>query len=127
MSERSNGKKNAGTTLDLLGDDEPAKPRAARKPALSPAPTAASDTEPGGALFGGEDVDLTAKHPADVPVGSFPAPSQIAQAAEPDPFGEEDPFEDSVMARMLADEPTPIASPLRPPAKISKCQPKPPL
>ncbi len=114
MPERSSGKKStAGTTLDLLGDDEPVKPRAARKPAPTPAPIAAPDTEPGGALFGGEDVDLTAKHPADVPVGSFPAPSQIAQAAEADPFGEEDPFEDSVMARMLADEPVPIASPLR--------------
>jgi len=112
MPERSSGKKNtAATTLDLLGDDEPVKPRAARKPAPTPAP--APDTEPGGALFGGEDVDMSAKHPADVPIGTFPAPSQIAQAAEADPFGEEDPFEDSVMARMLADEPAPIASPLR--------------
>ncbi len=114
MPERSNGKKNTtGTTLDLLGDEEPMKPRAARKPAPTLAPLTAPDTEPAGALFGGEDVDLTARHPADVPVGSFPAPSQIAQAAESDPFGEEDPFEDSVMARMLADEPAPIASPLR--------------
>ena len=111
MSERSNGKKNAGTTLDLLGDDETAKPRTARKAA--PAPLTAPEPEMGGALFGGEDVDMEAKHPANVPVGSFPAPSQIAQAAEADPFGEEDPFEDSVMARMLADEPAPIASPLR--------------
>ena len=113
MSERNNGKKNtAGTTLDLLGD-EPVKPRAARKPTLAPAPVSAPEPDAGGALFGGEDVDMEAKHPANVPVGKFPAPSQIAQATEADPFGEEDPFEDSVMARMLADEPTPIASPLR--------------
>ena len=111
MPERNNGKKNAaGTTLDLLGE-EPVKPRAVRKPA--PAPVTAPEPEMGGALFGGEDVDMEAKHPANVPVGNFPAPSQIAQAADPDPFGEEDPFEDSVMARMLADEPAPIASPLR--------------
>ena len=116
MSERSNGKKStAGTTLDLLGDDEPVKPRAARKAAPAPAPLTAPtpETQAGGALFGGGDVDLEARHPADVPLGNFPAPSQIAQATEPDPFGEEDPFEDSVMARMLADEPAPIASPLR--------------
>lgn len=112
MPERSNGKKStAGTTLDLLGDDEPVKPRAARKPAPALAPSV--EPQVGGALFGGDDVDLEARHPADVPVGNFPAPSQIAQAAEADPFGEEDPFEDSVMARMLADEPAPIASPLR--------------
>ena len=98
MPERNNGKKNAaGTTLDLLGE-EPVKPRAVRKPA--PAPVTAPEPEMGGALFGGEDVDMEARHPADVPVGNFPAPSQIAQAAELDPFGEEDPFEDSVMARM---------------------------
>ena len=117
MPEKSNGKKNGlGTTLDLMGDDEAVKPRPARKPA---APVQAAETFPsdtGGALFGGDDVDLDARHPADVPVGGFPAPSQIAQVTDSsDPFadGEEDPFEDSVMARMLADEPAPLSSPLR--------------
>ena len=116
MSEKSNGKKNgSGTTLDLMGDDEAVKPRAARKTAAPvSAPESALPTETGGALFGGDDVDLEARHPADVPVGGFPAPSQIAQVTESaDPFGEEDPFEDSVMARMLADEPAPLTSPLR--------------
>jgi len=111
MAERSNGKKAAGTTLDLMGDEETPKPRAARKAA---APVPAPDS--GGALFGGDEVDLDARHPADVPVGDFPAPSQIAQVSAPDdadPFGEDDPFEDTVMARMLADEPAPLASPLR--------------
>ena len=117
MPEKSNGKKNgSGTTLDLMGDDEAVKPRPARKPA---APASVAETTPmdtGGALFGGDDVDLGARHPADVPVGGYPAPSQIAQVADnSDPFadGEEDPFEDSVMARMLADEPAPLLSPLR--------------
>ena len=110
MAERSNGKKAAsGTTLDLMGDDEAAKPRAARKPAAVSSPI-----ETAGALFGGDEVDLDARHPADVPVGNFPAPSQIAQISDTaDPFGEDDPFEDSVMARMLADEPVPLLSPLR--------------
>jgi len=114
MAERSNGKKAAsGTTLDLMGDEEAPKPRAARK-AAAPAP--AAPVEDGGALFGGDEVDLDARHPADVPVGDFPAPSQIAQTLAPDdadPFGEDDPFEDTVMARMLADAPAPLASPLR--------------
>ena len=114
MAERSNGKKStSGTTLDLMGDEEPAPPRAARKVAAPSAP--AVHAEAGSALFGGDEVDLGARHPADVPVGNFPAPSQIAQVAESagDPFGEDDPFEDTVMARMLADEPSPLASPLR--------------
>ena len=123
MAEKSNGKKNgSGTTLDLMGDEEAARPRSARKApaAAQAAETAPNETlsaETGGALFGGDDVDLEARHPADVPALGFPAPSQIAQAAEPDPFaddgGEDDPFEDSVMARMLADEPAPLLSPLR--------------
>ena len=114
MAEKSGKKNGSGTTLDLMGDDEAVKPRPARKaaapmPAAEPAPV-----ETGGALFGGEDVDLAARHPADVPVVGYPAPSQIAQVSEAaDPFAEEDPFEDSVMARMLADEPAPLASPLR--------------
>ena len=113
MAERSNGKKSmSGTTLDLMGDEEPARPRAARRaaPAAQAAPA-----EMGGALFGGDDVDLGARHPADVPVGNFPAPSQIAQLGgdAADPFGEDDPFEDTVMARMLAADPAPLASPLR--------------
>jgi len=118
MAERSNGKKNtSGTTLDLMGEEEPAPPRAARK-AAAPAPVVAAQaapTEVGGALFGGDEVDLDARHPADVPVGNFPAPSQIAQVDEDagDPFAEDDPFEDTVMARMLADEPAPLSSPLR--------------
>ncbi len=118
MAERSNGKKStSGTTLDLMGEEEPAPPRAARK-AAAPAPAQAAPAETGGALFGGDEVDLDARHPADVPVGNFPAPSQIAQAAPADadagdPFAEDDPFEDTVMARMLADEPAPLASPLR--------------
>ncbi len=117
MPEKSNGKKNgSGTTLDLMGDDEAVKPRPARKPAapVQAAETVSADT--GGALFGGDDVDLDARHPADVPALGFPAPSQIAQVSEnSDPFadGEEDPFEDTVMARMLADEPAPLLSPLR--------------
>ncbi len=115
MAERSNGKKStSGTTLDLMGDEEPAPPRAARK-AAAPAPAAqAAPADIGGALFGGDEVDLDARHPADVPVGNFPAPSQIAQLDDAsDPFAEDDPFEDTVMARMLADEPAPLASPLR--------------
>ena len=119
MPEKSNGKKNgSGTTLDLMGDDEAIKPRPARKP-VAPilAATAFAPMDTGGALFGGDDVDLGARHPADVPVVGFPAPSQIAQVSEnSDPFadgGEEDPFEDTVMARMLADEPAPLLSPLR--------------
>ena len=118
MAERSNGKKStSGTTLDLMGEEEPAPPRAARK-AAAPAPVVAAQaapTEVGGALFGGDEVDLDARHPADVPVGNFPAPSQIAQVDEGagDPFAEDDPFEDTVMARMLADEPAPLSSPLR--------------
>jgi len=116
MAERGNGKKStSGTTLDLMDDEEPAQPRAARRPA-APAPAAqAAPAEMGGALFGGDEVDLDARHPADVPVGNFPAPSQIAQLDGDvgDPFGEDDPFEDTVMARMLADEPAPLASPLR--------------
>ena len=115
MAERSNGKKStSGTTLDLMGDEEPAPPRAARRAAV-PAQTAqAAPSEVGGALFGGDEVDLDARHPADVPVGNFPAPSQIARLEDaPDPFAEDDPFEDTVMARMLADEPAPLASPLR--------------
>ena len=123
MPEKSNGKKNgSGTTLDLMGDDEAIKPRPARKSA-APALAASESTlmgiapmDTGGALFGGDDVDLDARHPADVPVVGFPAPSQIAQISESaDPFAEseEDPFEDTVMARMLADEPAPLLSPLR--------------
>ena len=115
MAERSNGKKStSGTTLDLMGDEESAPPRTARK-AAAPAPAAqAAPIEAGGALFGGDEVDLDARHPADVPIGNFPAPSQIAQLGDAsDPFGEDDPFEDTVMARMLADEPAPLASPLR--------------
>ncbi len=123
MPEKSNGKKNgSGTTLDLMGDDEAVKPRPARKSA-APALAASESTlmgiapmDTGGALFGGDDVDLDARHPADVPVVGFPAPSQIAQISESaDPFAEseEDPFEDTVMARMLADEPAPLLSPLR--------------
>ena len=118
MPEKSNGKKNgSGTTLDLMGDDEAVKPRPARKSAAPVHAAEAAPVETGGALFGGDDVDLAARHPADVPVGGYPAPSQIAQVSESsDPFadgGEEDPFEDSVMARMLADEPAPLLSPLR--------------
>ena len=115
MAERSNGKKNtSGTTLDLMGDEEPALPRAARKAAVSAPAAQATPVETGGALFGGDEVDLGARHPANVPVGNFPAPSQIAQREDAsDPFAEDDPFEDTVMARMLADEPVPLASPLR--------------
>ena len=115
MAERSNGKKNtSGTTLDLMGDEEPALPRAARKAAVSAPAAQATPIETGGALFGGDEVDLGARHPANVPVGNFPAPSQIAQREDAsDPFAEDDPFEDTVMARMLADEPVPLASPLR--------------
>ena len=121
MAEKSSKKNGSGTTLDLMGDEEAQAPRPARKaaaptPSVEPAPVIVSEAD--GALFGGEDVDLEARHPADVPVSGFPAPSQIALVAEPqpmeaDPFGEEDPFEDSVMARMLADEPAPLLSPLR--------------
>ena len=112
MAERSNGKKAAGgTTLDLMADEETPQPKAAHK---APTPVAAQPAPAGGALFGGDEVDADAKHPADVPVGNFPAPSQIAQVADSeDPFTEDDPFEDTVMARMLADEPAPLASPLR--------------
>jgi len=121
MAEKSSKKSGSGTTLDLMGEDEPVTPRPARKTAVlasqaEPAPVVVSEAD--GALFGGDDVDLEARHPADVPVSGFPAPSQIAQVpeaqmTEPDPFAEEDPFEDSVMARMLADEPAPLLSPLR--------------
>ena len=115
MAERSNGKKNtSGTTLDLMGDEEPTLPRAARKAAVSAPAAQATPVETGGALFGGDEVDLGARHPANVPVGNFPAPSQIAQREDAsDPFAEDDPFEDTMMARMLADEPVPLASPLR--------------
>jgi len=115
MAERSNGRKEmSGSTLNLMEEDEPVKARAPRKAAAAPVAVTAS-AEPGAALFGGDEVDADAKHPAHVPVGNFPAPSQIAQREEApaDPFGEEDPFEDTVMARMLADEPAPLASPLR--------------
>ena len=123
MPEKSNGKKSgSGTTLDLMGDDEAVKPRPARKSAALALAASGSTLmgiapmDTGGALFGGDDVDLDARHPADVPVVGFPAPSQIAQISESaDPFAdsEEDPFEDTVMARMLADEPAPLLSPLR--------------
>jgi len=121
MAEKSSKKNGSGTTLDLMGDDDAAVPRPARKTAASTPPAEPASvvvSEAGGALFGGEDVDLDARHPADVPVVGYPAPSQIAlvpesQTTEADPFGEEDPFEDSVMARMLADEPAPLTSPLR--------------
>ena len=126
MPEKSTGKKNgAGTTLDLMGDEEAAKPKPARKPAAQAqaaeaAPSETNTGDGGGALFGGDEVDLDARHPADVPVVGYPAPSQIAQVSgAADPFadddggGEEDPFEDTVMARMLADEPAPLLSPLR--------------
>jgi len=116
MSERSNGKKNAGgTTLDLMGEEDAPRPRAARKPAAPIAVQAAASDKTGDALFGSNEVDTDARHPANVPVGNYPAPSQIAQRddAPADPFAEDDPFEDTVMARMLADEPAPIASPLR--------------
>ncbi len=125
MPEKSTGKKNgAGTTLDLMGDEEAAKPKPARKPAAQAqaaeaAPSETNTGDGGGALFGGDEVDLDARHPADVPALGYPAPSQIAQVSgAADPFaddggGEEDPFEDTVMARMLADEPAPLLSPLR--------------
>ena len=121
MPERSsNGKKSkAPATLDLMGD-EPVEAPAARAP--RPAPKAVAVVAPqddGGALFGGADVDLSAKHPADVPVGRYPAPSQIAErddapeTASADPFSEDDPFADTPMARMLADEPTPLSAGMR--------------
>ncbi len=117
MAERSNGKSTSGTTLDLMGEEETVKPKAARKSAAPAAAVSAAPPEMGGALFGGDEVDTEARHPAHVPVGNFPAPSQIALVEDKgeasDPFAEDDPFEDTVMARMLADEPAPLASPLR--------------
>ena len=115
MPDRTlNGKKRGEpATLNLMGEDDSpqAKPAPRSKPALAAAPAAST----GAALFDGDDVDLNAKHPADVPVGNFPAPSQIAPMPEAvdDPFAEDDPFAAPVMAQMLADEPTPILSPLR--------------
>ena len=82
MAERSNGKKS--TSGDDPGPDgrggagpaaRRAQSRRAGRRRHSPPP------ETGGALFGGDEVDLDARHPADVPVGNFPAPSQIAQVA----------------------------------------------
>jgi hypothetical protein len=109
MPDRSTSAKKGGVpaTLDLMGEDETPKAKPAPRPrsaaATAPAPSA------GVALFDGDDVDLNAKHPADVPVGNYPAPSQIAPLPDEadDPFAEEDPFAAPVMARMLADEPTP--------------------
>ena len=121
MPERSsNGKKSkAPATLDLMGDvATEAPPMEAHRaaPKATPAPPIQEDEH--GALFGGEDVDLSARHPADVPVGGFPAPSEIAErddAPEPgsDPFAEDDPFADTPMARMLADVPPPLSAGMR--------------
>jgi ribonucleoside-diphosphate reductase alpha chain len=123
MAERSsNGKRGkAPATLDLMGDGptEPAPSRVVRP--LAPT----ENTEHHAALFGGGDVDENALHPADVPISGYPAPSQIAQIdpiterddapeeVSSDPFGEDDPFADTPMARMLADEPVPIATAMR--------------
>ncbi len=126
MAERSsNGKRSKGpATLDLMdgGPTDAAPARAPRPAPPTQAPPPAVDDH--AALFGGEDVDESARHPADVPVGGYPAPSQIAQLdptadrddapeASPDPFAEDDPFADTPMARMLADEPVPPAAAMR--------------
>ncbi len=114
MAEKNgNGKKSGGLgMLDLLGDEmTPAKPRPAPKATRSQ--EAAPDND---ALFGTDDVDANAKHPADVPIGNFPAPSMVVSrddAPTQARADEEDPFADDVMAQMLADEPAAINSPLR--------------
>ncbi|MBV9849949.1 MAG: hypothetical protein JO250_09785, partial [Armatimonadetes bacterium] len=124
MPERSsNGKKSkAPATLDLMAD-APAEMPPTRTPKVAPKASAApAPADEHGALFGGEDVDLSARHPADVPVGRFPAPSQVVERDDAptdpsedqsDPFAEEDPFADTPMARMLADEPPPLAANMR--------------
>jgi len=113
MAEKNGNGKKSGSLgmLDLMDEDQaPARPRTtARAPKTQ---ETASDSD---ALFGNDDVDANAKHPADVPVGDFPAPAQVVSRddAPPATAEEEDPFADDVMAQMLADEPAAIASPLR--------------
>ncbi len=115
MSERTSKKRGDATTLDLMGEETSAVPRTAAR-----APKAASrpepETAPSAVLFGGADVDMSARHPADVPVGDFPAPASVVlrDDAPPAPDGEEDdPFAADFMAQTLADEPPALESPLR--------------
>ena len=113
MAEKNGSGKKSGNVgmLDLMGEEPaPARPRTAPKAARPQAEAPSGD-----ALFGSEDVDRNAKHPADVPVGDFPAPAQVVlrDDAPPAHTDEEDPFADDVMAQMLADEPAAISSPLR--------------
>jgi ribonucleoside-diphosphate reductase alpha chain len=72
------------------------------------------------ALFGGDELDLEAKHPADVPVGDYPAPSQVnGQSASSNPSGtpgelgfdeNDDPFADDDMERLLSGRPATSAA-----------------
>ena len=108
MSDKSKG---GPATLDLMGDaPAPAKPARSKTPAAAPkdAPVSSND-----ALFGASDVDMDARHPADVPVAGLPAPSSLVSAALAADDEEDDPFADTVMAQALADEPAPLLSPLR--------------
>ena len=113
MSDKSKG--GPAAMLDLMGDAPvPAKPARPKTPAAAPkavpaAPEAAHNND---ALFGAADVDVNAKHPADVPVAGLPAPSSLMSAVAADDE-EDDPFADTVMAQALADEPAPLLSPLR--------------
>ncbi len=113
MAEKNGSGKKSGNVgmLDLMSEETaPARPRTAPKGGKPQAEATDHD-----ALFGRDDVDASAKHPADVPVGDFPAPAQVVSRddAPPAVAEEEDPFADDVMAQMLADEPAAINSPLR--------------
>ncbi|HEX5324681.1 MAG TPA: vitamin B12-dependent ribonucleotide reductase [Capsulimonadaceae bacterium] len=76
----------------------------------------------GGALFAQEEVDSEARHPADTPVGGFPAPRSLELPPERETLNsaeavfsdddvpaasylEEDPFAENAVAHLLADEP----------------------
>lgn len=64
---------------------------------------------PANALFAHGEVDQEARHPANTPVGGFPAPAEVVFSDDDAPMAvdvEEDPFAENVLAQMLADEPT---------------------
>src|SRR5580700_9353035 len=66
-----------------------------QNPSVSEVETAAEADTP--ALFGGDEVDMNAKHPADVPVGSYPAPSTLTRLG---PEDDDDPFADDTETRL---------------------------
>jgi len=71
------------------------------------------------ALFAQEEVDSQARHPANTPIGGFPAPSEIVFSDDDVPaasYLEEDPFAEPAIAQLLADEP-PAEEPSETPAR----------